>query len=607
MHRGLGLKALVAAALACAGLLLGGAAAMAQDDPPGRVGRIAALQGEVWVYDDEQGEWQSAERNRPFTQGDRLSTAADGRVAVRIGSTTLQLGGSAEIDAVRLDDQHLQFALLRGSLALRVRSDEVAAELEVLTPEGRFVPLRSGLYRIDRQDETSFAGVWRGELQFLAPELARTLQPGQRAEFWRDGPQRIARSQWLSPLDDEFAQAVQRDDQADTRSAATIFVSPEMTGVEDLDRYGGWQQHPEYGAVWTPASVVVGWVPYRYGHWAWLRPWGWTWVDDAPWGFAPFHYGRWLSWGGRWCWAPGPRVARPVFAPALVAWVGGPQFNVVVGSRPVPAVGWVPLAPREHYRPGYRASTGYLNRLNTHPQQPGLPPPGHGNRAVPGAVTVLPATRLAPRQPVAAAALRADEMVLQQQWRAERFHHDAPGRPAYPARDTARPRMAMPIAAAPTTAGAAAPPVVPPTGRPTRPAPPQPQGPSDAPGHPAQAQLPVQPRPASRPMLPSQPMTPAAPMVPAQTVQSGPPGQGVPPVQAAQPLQPARPMPPAHAPAAQTAQPGAPFGGGVPQAAAAQAAPPRERGPAPATPPTAAGVRPVPPSAQPGATPLPRP
>ena len=51
---------------------------------------------------------------------------------------------------------------------------------------------------------------------------------------------------------------------------------------------------PEYGTVWFPHVTIVGWAPYRYGHWAWISPWGWTWVDDAPWGFAPFHYGRWV-------------------------------------------------------------------------------------------------------------------------------------------------------------------------------------------------------------------------------------------------------------------------------------------------------------------------
>ena len=95
-----------------------------------------------------------------------------------------------------------------------------------------------------------------------------------------------------------------------------------MTGAEDLDRYGHWESHPEYGPIWTPPPWCPGWAPYRYGHWAWIGPWGWTWVDDAPWGFAPFHYGRWVMVGGRWCWAPGRYVARPVYAPALVAWIG---------------------------------------------------------------------------------------------------------------------------------------------------------------------------------------------------------------------------------------------------------------------------------------------
>jgi hypothetical protein len=141
-------------------------------------------------------------------------------------------------------------------------------------------------------------------------------------------------------------------------------------------------------------------------------------------------------------------VPRPVFSPALVGWVGGPRFSVTVGSRPVPAVGWVPLAPREHYRPVYRASPGHVNRLN--PFKPELQgaPPALGNRLVPGAVTVLPAPAMVPRQPVAAAALRAHEMVLPHQWQQEHFELQAPPRPARPAREATAPRAAIPGAVA---------------------------------------------------------------------------------------------------------------------------------------------------------------
>ena len=304
----------------CAVLLCG--PALAQDDPPGRVGRIAALHGEVWVYEPEPGEWAAALRNRPLTSGDRLSTAAGAGATLQIGSTTLVLGGSSELEVLQVDDQAMRFRLEQGSLALRVRSPEVAGELMVANFEGRFVPLTAGLFRIDRLDERSDATVWRGELQFESPDLRVVLGAGQRLRFWQDGQPLSTRSIALAPLDDAFAQAVLREDQAQARDAVSPFVPSEMTGTEDLDRHGQWQQHPEYGAVWSPTTVAIGWVPYRYGQWMWLRPWGWTWVDDAPWGFAPFHYGRWFWWGQRWAWAPGPMVRRPIYAPALVGWTG---------------------------------------------------------------------------------------------------------------------------------------------------------------------------------------------------------------------------------------------------------------------------------------------
>ena len=92
-----------------------------------------------------------------------------------------------------------------------------------------------------------------------------------------------------------------------------------------------------------------------------MAPWGWTWVEDEPWGFAPFHYGRWAFAGTGWVWVPGPSVVRPVYAPALVAWVGGgPGFHFSGGV----GVGWLPLAPGEVFIPGYRVSGAYMNRVN---------------------------------------------------------------------------------------------------------------------------------------------------------------------------------------------------------------------------------------------------
>ena len=140
-----------------------------------------------------------------------------------------------------------------------------------------------------------------------------------------------------------------RDQQVEDAAAAD-YVPSDLPGTQDLDSSGVWQQSPDYGYVWVPTTVVVGWVPYRYGHWLWVTPWGWTWVDDASWGYAPFHYGRWAQLSsGSWCWVPPSRGQRPVYAPALVAWVGAPEGAGTSGFAGY--VGWFPLAPHEVYLP----------------------------------------------------------------------------------------------------------------------------------------------------------------------------------------------------------------------------------------------------------------
>ena len=154
-------------------------------------------------------------------------------------------------------------------------------------------------------------------------------------------------------------------DEREARSLSLRYVSREMAGYEDLDEYGTWYSEPEDGYVWRPRHVAVGWAPYRHGHWAWVEPWGWTWIDDAPWGFAPFHYGRWAFLRGSWCWVPGAYVARPIYAPALVAFIGGRNwgFSFGVSFGRGPAIGWFPLGPREFYYPAYRASHVYIRNL----------------------------------------------------------------------------------------------------------------------------------------------------------------------------------------------------------------------------------------------------
>ena len=413
-------------------------------DPPGRVGRLADLQGQVWLYSPEAGEWVSATRNRPLTSGDRVSTDRDAKAELKIGSSTLRLDGSSELEVLQLDDDIVRVQLHSGSLAARLRTREAAREFELLTADGRFKPNSAGRYRFDHFDDTSHVTAWSGQVLFEGRDNAVTVTSGQRAEIWND-----KRTQYTltEPVRDAFADFVAARDRADERSASARYVSPEMTGVEDLDRHGRWETTPEYGALWIPRSVAPGWAPYQVGHWAWVAPWGWTWIDDAPWGFAPFHYGRWVHVRNNWCWAPGTYVARPVYAPALVAWVGGPRVSVSVSIGSAPTVGWFPLGPREVYVPSYRSSPSYvrnvniahvtnisnvtniINSPNTVVQQT-----NYINRGVPGAVAMVPSTVLSGRQPVGPALVRLTDPRI--------------------ARGNVQERLPEPHAAAPTLAAA---------------------------------------------------------------------------------------------------------------------------------------------------------
>ncbi|MEO5735640.1 MAG: DUF6600 domain-containing protein [Rubrivivax sp.] len=360
---------------------LGTSPARAQDDPPGRVGRLAELQGSVSWWDHQSGRWEAAERNYPLTGGDRISTGADGRAELRVGSTALRIGAGTELEVLQLDDARMVFQLHSGDLALRVRTREVADEIEVVTAEVRLLPQRAGHYRIGRNDDVTLAGTWRGDLRVDDAD-GFVVTTGQTVELTRGG--RGLQRSFVSPPADAFASWAQSEDLRDNRSVYSRHVSPEMTGAEDLDRHGRWVEHPDYGTVWEPLSVGADWAPYRYGQWAWVAPWGWTWVDTAPWGFAPFHYGRWINWRSRWAWVPGAYVVRPVYAPALVLWGGGPRVGISVRIGG-PTVGWAPLAPREVYVPSYRHGPHYRDRVNA--PWPGRGPgdgPGRGSGTRPG-------------------------------------------------------------------------------------------------------------------------------------------------------------------------------------------------------------------------------
>ena len=339
--------------------------AVAQDyDPSGRVARIDYLRGSVSFQPAGEPDWVSAMVNRPITTGDRLWADQGARVEMHLGSSTIRLGDMTGMSFFNLDDRTTQIELSEGTLnirVLRLGRDEV---FEVDTPNQAFSILRPGEYRIDASEdgETTMVTVREGEGEVTGGGRTYTVDEGLSGNFTGSDSLRasIFRARGYDDFDDWCRDRNRRADNSPSRR----YVSVDVVGYQDLDDHGYWRRDPNYGYIWVP-RVTVGWAPYRYGHWVWISPWGWTWVDDAPWGFAPFHYGRWVYAGNYWGWVPGPIAVRPVYAPALVAFVGGPNFSISLslGSRSG-YVGWFPLGPREVYVPAYRTSRDYVNRVN---------------------------------------------------------------------------------------------------------------------------------------------------------------------------------------------------------------------------------------------------
>ena len=334
------------------------------DDPPGRVARLNYIQGSISFQPGGETDWVQANPNRPLTTGDSLWADRDARGELHIGSTSIRLGSETGITLLNLDDRTVQVQLAQGSMSVHVRRLEGGDAFEIDTPNLAFTLDRPGEYRldVDPNGQSTVIAVREGEGVATGGGSEYHMDSGDEATL--TGTDTLTYDGGQIGNGDSFDEWCRFRDAREDRSNSSHYVSRDVTGYDDLDDNGDWQNVPDYGYAWFPTQVAVGWAPYRFGHWVWVAPWGWTWVEDEPWGFAPFHYGRWAVFGGRWCWVPGPAVVRPVYAPALVVFVGGPSFGASVAFGGGAGVAWFPLGPREVYVPPYHVTERYVQRVN---------------------------------------------------------------------------------------------------------------------------------------------------------------------------------------------------------------------------------------------------
>ena len=328
-------------------------------DPPTRVARLGLIAGSVSFQPAGTQDWVAPPINRPLTTGDQLWSDRDGRVELQLDGSFVRLSSNTSMAILNLGDRITQIQLSAGTIIVRVRRLADDETYEIDTPNLAFSVLRPGLYRltVDQYGNTAI-GVRSGQGEVTGGGMAYPIGVNDYDVFSGINELTVDLQSYGGYQDAFDTWSAGRDLRWD-RSASARYVSPDVVGYEDLDDHGSWSSTPEYGNVWFPRGVEAGWAPYHDGHWAYVVPWGYTWVDDSAWGFAPFHYGRWVSLRGAWGWVPAPpqRVGavyvRPVYAPALVAWVG-------VGA----GVAWFALGPREVYVPSYPVSRNYVNNIN---------------------------------------------------------------------------------------------------------------------------------------------------------------------------------------------------------------------------------------------------
>ena len=355
----------LAIALMCASLGALHAQATANDDsaePPSRVARLSYIAGDLGFLAAGTQDWGDASVNRPLTTGDRLSSGHDGRAELEFGGAVLRMSDRTDVALLDLNEKMAQVELSQGTLSLSVLHLDPGQTYEIDTPTVALVIDQPGTFRVDINDDGGSSSTrvtaFHGDATVYGENnTQRQVYAGRSYRFVDSSLSAVAISDigggdsfdaWVSTRERRYAQG-----------DSSQYVPDDMVGTPDLGEYGAWETTSDDGPVWYPNDVGPDWAPYRTGHWAYIAPWGWTWIDAMPWGYAPYHYGRWTHTGRGWGWIPGPRDMRSIYAPALVVFVGG-GVSVGIGGP----VGWFPLGPGEIYNPWYHCDRDCYNRVN---------------------------------------------------------------------------------------------------------------------------------------------------------------------------------------------------------------------------------------------------
>jgi len=328
-------------------------------DSHARIVRISYVEGEVRL--DTGHGYESVTMNVPVTEHNWLQTRSNGWAEIQMEDGSIirmspdtiiaftELGRSSSggtITTVDLDQGEAEFKI--------IRHDD--SDFQVTVKNKTITLAQSGSFRITSTNANPMEiAVWKGEVGVRDPESGGEVAVRKNETFVLD-PSDVTRYALDkgAEADDLDQWSKQRDDYLSTYAGGRNYTqSPYQYGAGDLNYYGQYYDVPEYGNVWQPNGVGVGWDPFSNGYWSYSPGFGYTWVSSYPWGWMPYRYGRWVFINGRgWCWAPGgwnrwysrPRLANA--PPGFHAPLPPADRRVVVG------------APGQVVRPGRQVGNG---------------------------------------------------------------------------------------------------------------------------------------------------------------------------------------------------------------------------------------------------------
>ena len=139
--------------------------ALAQEEPPARVGRVSFVAGQLTFHAAGETEWSAAAVNYPVATGGSFWTDPQSRAEIRIGAQTIDLSNDTQIDVTRLNQQVMQIAVPQGRIELRVRALPQGNTVEIDIARGEVRLLQPGIYDIaaGTQDQPSRIAVFGGQ------------------------------------------------------------------------------------------------------------------------------------------------------------------------------------------------------------------------------------------------------------------------------------------------------------------------------------------------------------------------------------------------------------------------------------------------------------